>query len=58
MKLANIPYSEFKELVKTLEKKGLIGSEYSTTGRFYRATSYGLQVLQDYQGVKSRLLDT
>jgi predicted glycosyltransferase len=58
MKLANIPYSEFKTLVKTLEKKGLIESESSLSGKFYRTTSHGLQILQDYQGIKSKLFDT
>ncbi|MFQ6135098.1 MAG: winged helix-turn-helix domain-containing protein, partial [Nitrososphaerales archaeon] len=58
MKLANIPYGEFKQLMKALERKGLIESESSISGRFYRATSYGLQLLQDYRGIKSRLPDT
>jgi len=57
MKLANIPYSEFKTLVHALEQKGLIESESSFTGRYYRATSYGMQILQDYQGMKTLLLD-
>lgn len=57
MKLANIPHNEFKQLVKTLEKKGMVGSESSFSGKFFIATNYGLQVLKDYQGVRSRLLD-
>ncbi len=58
MKMANIPYSEFKQLMNALENKGLIEAESSLTGRFYRATSYGLGVLQDYQGIKAKIIDT
>ncbi|MEE9585690.1 MAG: winged helix-turn-helix domain-containing protein, partial [Nitrososphaerales archaeon] len=58
MKLANIPHNEFKQLVKTLEKKEMVDSKSSFSGKLFIATNYGLQVLKDYQGVRSRLLDT
>ncbi len=57
MKLANIPYSEFKNIALTLERKGLIDSESSFTGKFYKATNYGIKVLQDYREIKTRILD-
>lgn len=57
MTTANVPHSEFKYLVQILENKRLIRSESTFSGKFYSATRYGLQILQDYQGIKTKLLE-
>jgi len=57
MKEANISYNELRGFIEDLEKKGLIRVEATLGGKYYQATSDGLQVLQDYRRFRERLLD-
>lgn len=55
MRQANISYSEFKEIVEILERKGLVKSETSFAGKFFQTTAEGLQLLSEFKGIRSRL---
>jgi predicted glycosyltransferase/predicted transcriptional regulator len=57
MKEANISYNELRSFIEDLERKGLIRLEATLGGKYYQATSDGLQVLQDYKRFRERLLE-
>jgi hypothetical protein len=55
MKAANISYNELRVIVEALEARGLISEENTLGGKYYRATTEGLKLLQDYKLVHSKL---
>jgi predicted glycosyltransferase/predicted transcriptional regulator len=55
MRQANISYSEFKDIIEVLEKKGMVKSETTYDGKFYETTSEGLQLLSEFRSFKDRL---
>ena len=56
MKEANISYNELRSIIESLEAKGLIRAETNISGKYYQATEEGLRVLDDYRGLRGRLL--
>ena len=56
MKSANISYNELKSVIEALEKRGVIRTEVTFMGKFYQTTLEGLKLLEDYRGIRSRLL--
>jgi predicted glycosyltransferase/predicted transcriptional regulator len=57
MKAANISYNELKLIIDELEKRGLIRTESTLSGKYYQSTDDGLRLLQDYKRFKERLFD-
>jgi predicted transcriptional regulator len=55
MRDANISYNELKEVLDTLERRGVIRSETTFGGKFYQATEDGLRLLQQYKLLRERL---
>jgi uncharacterized protein len=58
MKAANISYNELRNVVESLESRGLINEETTLGGKYYQATPEGLKLLQDYKVVHARLFES
>ena len=56
MREANISYTEFKDVVESLQRRGLIKSETTYAGRFFQTTSDGMELLTEFRSVKDRLV--
>jgi len=55
MRAANISYNEMKLIIDNLERRGLISSENTFSGKYYQATGDGLKLLEDYLILRERL---
>ena len=55
MREANISYNELKNIVDSLERRGLIISETTFSGKYYQATNDGLKLLEDYLALRQKL---
>ena len=58
MKAANISYNELRNVVESLESRGLINEETTLGGKYYQATPEGLKLLQEYKVVHARLFES
>jgi len=55
MKEANISYNELKDIIESLEARGLLRTEINLSGKYFQATDDGLKLLDDYRGLRGRL---
>ena len=55
MKVANISYTELRDIIQSLEERNLLRAENNISGKYYQATVEGLKLLEDYKSIRGRL---